>query len=446
MQQRGQSSAIVRWAAHLFVVGMLLVVAATAHLGRGLRRLLGAQRKRQTGELRILLIGTFYNANWLRSHVFPLTGSTAVGRVYVVTDKPLFGAPKVEYVCPPSLVTRVFGRMAGRLWIVLRTALLNRPDVVMGYHIMPNGLMALAAGSLAGARTVYQMTGGPVQLEGGGCGSENVLLRRLGRPSRLREALMFHCVRLFDCVAVRGRKAVEFVRRHGLSDHCVIIPGSVDCDRFAPNGDGGQDARQYDLVSVGRLVQPKRYDRLVELVAAMRAMKPDVRVAVIGDGPLLEALRAQAAGLGVSDCIEFLGQHDDIVPILRRARAFVMTSENEGLSIAMVEAMAVGLPAVVPDVGDLGDVARTGDTGILIDPAHPADAARQVVKLLSDADELARLSIAARREIVGYNAIPAVSARWEGVFEVFASGESPAADVSHHPLDSRSMRSAPHRM
>jgi glycosyltransferase involved in cell wall biosynthesis len=442
MSRNPQSSRAGRWFAHGVVMAMLLTTAATAHVWRFLRRALGlGTALRPAGELRVLLIGTFYNANWLRSHAYPLTTSPSVGRVYVVTDKPLFAADKVEYVCPPALISRLFGRMVGRLWVVLRTALVHRPDIVMGYHIMPNGLMALAAGSLVGARTVFQLTGGPVQVEGGGCGSENVLLRRLGGPSQMREGLMFHCVRLFDCVAVRGRKAVEYVRRNNLSSHCVIIPGSVDCDRFAPEATCGRD---YDMVSVGRLVMPKRYDRLVALVAAMQAELPRVRVAVVGDGPLLDDLRRQAGDLGVAERIDFLGQHDDIVPILRRAKAFVMTSENEGLSIAMVEAMATGLPAIVPDVGDLGDVVRSGETGLLIDPAQPAAMAGQVVKLLADADELARLSIAARREIVGYNAIPAVAARWEAVFRVFATGGAPATEVPSLHQTPRTM-TAPHR-
>jgi glycosyltransferase involved in cell wall biosynthesis len=285
--------------------------------------------------------------------------------------------------------------------------------MLVGYHIMPNALICLLVARLIGAQAVYQMTGGPIQLIGGGFESENSLLRRVGKPSPLRERLMFSLVREFDCVVVRGKKAQEFVKSNRLAKLCRVLPGSVDCSLFSPV----DTPKVYDVVSVGRLVPIKRTDRVLEIGAILAGNRPEIRISLVGDGPLMTDLRRQATRMNLSSNIEFLGRRDDVAGILRRCKLFLITSQNEGLSIAMIEAMAAGVIPVVPDVGELRDLVTDGENGLVIDPRDPLGAAVRIQELLESPDRQRTMSVAARRAVMSHCDVPAVAARWKELLE-----------------------------
>lgn len=396
--------------AHAAVFFVLACTALIVHAGRLPRKIARIRpRRRPPGKRVVLLSGTFYNENWFRSHILPLSGSRAIERILVVTDEVLFEVPKVTYIYPCPWMTRYLGRSLSRALLVLQIARRERPDLLMGYHIMPNSLLCLVAAAIFGLESAYQMTGGPIQLIGGGVGSENRLLGRLRRPSRTLERLVFHVVRQFDLVVVRGRSAREFVEWKGLNRNCLIVTGSVDTERFSPDG----ALPIYDLVCVSRLVPKKGLEFLLSLVAHLRVSSPGVRLALAGDGPLRAALETQARVLGIAENVYFLGRRSDVVEVLRRSRAFILTSPSEGMSIAMLEAMAAGVPVAVTDVGDLRDVVTPGSTGIFLSGDDPVADARAVGELLSNSSNLQAMSRAARRLIEEGYSTTAVTRKWD---------------------------------
>jgi glycosyltransferase involved in cell wall biosynthesis len=331
-------------------------------------------------------------------------------------------------------MARYLGRSLSRALLLLRSAKRERPDLLMGYHIMPNALLCLASAAILGLEAAYQMTGGPIQLIGGGPGSENRLLRRLRQPSRTLERLVFHVVRQFDLVVVRGRSAKEFVERHGLNRNCLIVTGSVDTERFSPDG----SLPEYDLVCVSRLIHNKGLEFLLALVVQLRALCPSLRLALVGDGPLRHALETQARALGIAKNVCFLGLRSDVIEVLRRSRAFILASPSEGMSIAMLEAMAAGVPVAVTDVGDLRDVVSCGSTGIFLSGDDPVTDARAVGELLSNSLQLQGMSRNGRQLIEEGYSIAAVARRWDdfmleqhvapAIREQSARGKSPNND------------------
>jgi glycosyltransferase involved in cell wall biosynthesis len=386
-----------------------VVVGAGLFLGLGLavarlRRLAGYRPFTPTG--RIALLGTFYNTNWFLSHARPLAAS-GPREVLVITDEPSRPLAGVRYVCPPRGLATVLGRPLSRaLWAVW-VGFRERPDLFMGYHILPNSVAALLAARLVGRAACYQMTGGPIEIEGGGIGSENSWLTRLRRPSPLIERLGIAAAREFDLVIVRGESARRWLEARRPRGRVEVVPGSVDPERIVPLPE-----RSIDLLYVGRFTETKRPLAFVELVAAVAASRPELRAVMIGDGPLLEAARARARSLDVEAHVAFRGRQDEVAADLGRARVFVLTSRSEGLSIAMAEAMMAGAVPVVADVGDLGDLVREGENGYLVDVDDLPRFRECARRLLAEPVLWERLSRAARASAIASVGLDRVTALW----------------------------------
>jgi glycosyltransferase involved in cell wall biosynthesis len=250
------------------------------------------------------------------------------------------------------------------------------------------------------------MTGGPTEVVGGGVHSENRLLAKLGRPSRLLERLAIAIVRQFDLVVVRGSRARAFLSDRGVQ-RVTIITGSV----IVPTNPSADD-RPYDLVFVGRLAAIKQPLQFVDIVATLRQRLPAVRAAILGDGPLLNATRERAIAFGIEQSIEFFGQIQDVQRVLCRSKIFVLTSRSEGLSIAMAEAMAAGVVPVVANVGDLADLVTDGVTGFLVTPDNVPEFARRTALLLRNQQLWARQSGAAAAAARRHTSVEVVTAKW----------------------------------
>ena len=206
---------------------------------------------------------------------------------------------------------------------------------------------------------------------------------------------------------VRGSKAKDFLASHGITRSVAVITGSVRSDQHASGG-----SRDIHIVLVGRLSPVKQVGQFITVVDVARRAMPDIRAAIVGDGPLRADLQAHTNQLGLGGCIEFLGQREDVGAFLARSKVFVLTSQSEGLSIAMAEAMAAGAVPVVADVGDLSDLVIDGDNGHLIEPGNIEEYAGKIVALLQDEALWMRFSDRAREAARKLCGIDVVTEKW----------------------------------
>src|SRR5690606_20106659 len=117
-----------------------------------------------------------------------------------------------------------------------------------------------------------------------------------------------------------------------------------------------------------RLEPYKGYSYLIEAMSTIPASERPLAV-VAGDGPERQRLESQAATAGVQDDVRFLGNRSDIPRLLAAADIFVLPSLWEGLPLAVLEAMASGLPPVVTRVGGNAEIIEDGKSGLLVPPA-----------------------------------------------------------------------------
>jgi glycosyltransferase involved in cell wall biosynthesis len=230
----------------------------------------------------------------------------------------------------------------------------------MGIYMTPHGVLAYLLGRLTRRSVCIHVIGGPGEVIDGGFGVDQWQVPRPGL-----ERLYLEILRRADVVMVVGTETERYLVRHGVAaDRIRVMSSKIDSRRFRPVPEVRRD---YDLILTGQLITRKRVDLFLRIVADLRARHPHLRAAILGDGPLRQDLERLADSLGIGNHVDFLGFHEDTERYYNRAKIFVLTSSEEGLSLAMLEAMACGLPAVVPAVGDLADVVRNGITGYLIE-------------------------------------------------------------------------------
>jgi L-malate glycosyltransferase len=343
-----------------------------------------------------LLVTTTLSPNQLRAHLGPIVAIPEVEEVVLVTDEEPPPLPKLVVVVPTRTEKRLLGRAGSKLVQTARLARRLRPAWVLSYNIMPHAVNGLLAARVSRSRTIYHMIGGDTEWRGGGWRSENAVLGRLPRPTPAVEKALLGVMQRTDIVCTMGARTRERLITAGLDPSRVIVaPPAIDVERFAPLPSGAP--RRYDLMTAGRLVAPKRVHDFVAIVRRLKATIPTVRAAIAGAGPLETELREEASRQGVADAIDFLGSRRDIEDVYGSARVFVLTSAFEGFSVALSEALACGLPAVVTDVGDLRDLIVDGSNGS-IRPVGDIDGLTAAVEaFLSDDRRYDRASKAARQ-------------------------------------------------
>lgn len=148
----------------------------------------------------------------------------------------------------------------------------------------------------------------------------------------------------------------------------------------------------YRLLAVGRMVDKKGFDVLLEACRRLVDDGLDLRLTLAGDGPRLNRLKARASRLGLEQRVSFAGfvPHHQVAALYRAADLFLAPSritasgDRDGIPNVLVEAMALGLPVVATDVAGIGEVVRDRETGRLVPPEDPAALARAASEVLAD--------------------------------------------------------------
>ncbi|HEX9891563.1 MAG TPA: glycosyltransferase [Actinomycetota bacterium] len=186
----------------------------------------------------------------------------------------------------------------------------------------------------------------------------------------------------------------------------------------APNGIRDELGIPADAPVVGTVANfkaHKGYDVLLRAALRVREEVPDVRFVSVGRGPLEASVRRQAQHLGLDGTVVFAGFRDDAPRVAATFDLFTMASVHEGLSIALIEALALGKPAVVTEVGGLPEVVQHGRQGFLVPPANPEALAAAIVRLLRDPALRFLFGDAARRRAADFDIRRAVR-RYEDLY------------------------------
>ncbi len=249
-----------------------------------------------------------------------------------------------------------------------------------------------------------------------------------GGPTWHKEFLYRLTDRLADLTTIichAGKR--HYIRTRAVPQNRIeVVPIGIDCERFAPRPEIRLGMREqlglledeFAWLAIGRMVVQKDFPNMLRAFAPLKGGRWKLLIA--GDGPLRQFLELCAAELGIANQVVFLGIRKDIPALHAAVDALVLSSQLEGLPLAVLEAAASGLPSVVTDVGGTGEVVLDGVSGYIVPPRDSPALSCALSKLMSlPSEERRQFSVSARKRCVAQFEINAVANRWEALYERF---------------------------
>ena len=324
----------------------------------------------------------------------------------IFEEAPARGVPVTAL---PIAKKRLSGVLALRAWLKA-----NQVDVINTHSSTDSWLAALACATLKGTPPAAPVP--PI-----------VRTRHVSAPVSTNAATRWLYTRAASAIVTTGEALKQqLVRDNGFpAERMVSIPTGIDLAHFAPAANPGLRA-----ATLARLRLPQA-KRIIGIVATLRSWKghrflieavaklkrTDTHLLIVGEGPQREALTQLVAQLGIGAQVTLAGNQTDVVPWLQCMDVFALPSyANEGVPQAILQAFACGLPVVTTEAGAIPEVARDGETALIVNMQDAAALAQGLARLLDDAALRARLGANALAQAHARHGIDAMLDQMEAVF------------------------------
>jgi phosphatidylinositol alpha-1,6-mannosyltransferase len=260
-------------------------------------------------------------------------------------------------------------------------------DLCFAWNAVPAGAIALLLQKLTGLRYLVRV-----------CGPD---IPGFERRYRAVYAVLCPLIRIIwrgaERVVAKSDVELEMIRILDHKANVSLIHNGVDLSTFKP-GDAVPDKGPLRLLCVGRLIERKGQHYLIDAVKRLTDEGIDVTLDLVGMGDAKAANQAQVEALGLQDRVRFLGYvpREEIARYYAIAHVFVLPSYNEGMSVALLEAMAAGLPVVVTRTGGTEELVDPGVNGLIFNWADSDTLAHQLRRLATNRDLARKMGIASR--------------------------------------------------
>jgi glycosyltransferase involved in cell wall biosynthesis len=281
--------------------------------------------------------------------------------------------------------------LAPKRFLALRNEV-KAADVFLTFVPTLDGLSPLVLALIARKPRYIAMIASPIHFRHSASG---------GRvTSLLTRALLNACAVMATRVLVNGKALAGYllppIRRRATD----IILSSLSEGDFIPPRE--PDPEDVGLLCVCRLVPSKRVDIVIEATHLLAERGVNARLAVVGDGPLRDSLLRQVEVLGLQDRVRFtgwIGDRETLRGFYASASFFLFATEAEGISLAILEAMAGGIPVVSTPAGGLRDFLVDGEDSVVIDEPTPTAFADAVQRVLEESGTYMKLAKRAQRKV-----------------------------------------------
>ncbi len=279
--------------------------------------------------------------------------------------------------------------LARRVWALRRSFAERHLDIVHNYLLRANFVGSMAA-RLARVPVVLCSKRGCHEMRGG-----DLLMARVGNA-------------LADRVTANAEAVRRFVHEdEGCAlDKMPVIPSGIDTDRFQPLAAADYKARiglppgRTVIGIVTRMRTRKGVEEFIRAIGTVRQHRPDVHAVIVGEVALDDVLQRLVGDLGLGEHLTLLGSRSDMPEVLSAFDVFVLSSHDEGMSNAVLEAMAMRLPVVATDVGGTGEVVRDEASGLLVPAKDPDALAAAVARVIADPERMVAMGSLGRDIVV----------------------------------------------
>lgn len=237
-----------------------------------------------------------------------------------------------------------------------------------------------------------------------------------------------------DGIAAVSESALPALRAlYGRDKTMVVLPTAVDLDGFAPRRTREAVRAETETplsatvaVFAGSLSREKRVDRLLRAVASagsgLAGRGPALHLWILGTGPLRAAVERQVAELGLTPVVRLLGVREDLADFVAAGDFLALASDTEGIPGVILEAGALGVPAVAPRVGGVAECIRHRETGLLVEPGDEGALAAAITELALDRDRRQALGEGSRRLVAERFALEPVVSGYESLYRRLLDG------------------------
>lgn len=289
-------------------------------------------------------------------------------------------ARDLDVVVHPVAVRSEVGCLA--FWRILRIARSVRPEIV-AFNTPRPILIGNLASRFAGARA-------------------RIIYRRVNFPLKDNAVTRFKYRWGIDRIIAISESIQHQLERAGVPSERIALvyegidPGPrPDRDAQARRAPGGPTV----IGSIAHLSAEKGHEYLVEAAARIAGVRERMRFVIVGDGECRPRLEERVRALGLEQAFQFTGFQSRIAELLGSFDVFVLPSLSEGLSSAILSAMAAGLPVVATAVGGIPELVHDEIHGLLVPPADAAALARAIERLAEHPDDARRMGDAGRRRM-----------------------------------------------
>lgn len=316
--------------------------------------------------------------------------------------------PDFERLGVPLLLMPPGATYDPRRYLVLGRYMQRHSIDIVHTHLLAADIMGRVVGRALGRPVVSTMHNDPQDYD------------RASRKRRVAEHLTAHhlATRL---VAVSPTIRELYIKQWGVRpEHIDTIFNGVPLEPYLPIAPGlpiSMASSGPVITTIGRLTEQKGQHLLLDAAKIVLTERPDARFVIVGRGHLEAQLKAQAAGLGIAQQVEFAGIRHDIPEILAQSNIFVLSSLWEGMPVTALEAMAAARPVVVTDVGGVRDLVTHGEHGLVVPPGDVAALAQALLELIDSPAQQVAMGLAGRARVQRECSVPIFASKHELLYE-----------------------------
>ncbi len=314
----------------------------------------------------------------LISKIAPLVELESVQNIFLLRNKPL-QFKKVRSFSPPGLLNIIVMREIYKIFKGIHICSTGQIDFLCGVFLRPHGLFAYWLGKLYRKPVVQILIGNDVDFI---LNYEVIFKKLLNTAHR---------------IGVRGENSRNRLNKVVRDKSKFFIHHNI----YALNKyeDSRTVQQDIDVLCIADFSKVKRIDVFLRVIAEIKKEIPSVSAVMVGGGHRRYIYAKMLKRLNLVNNVYFKGIVKDVFSYLKRSRVFILTSEAEGLPMAMIEAMYAGVPCVVSDVGDITDIADNGKNAFIVPFQNVEEYAEKVILLLQNTDIAEQFSREARRTL-----------------------------------------------